>query len=384
MNKILVLSIVLAFSTFSFMSAQENYLTGIELSIDQDHLGDLVVGDPLYDRNYTIGFRLGFYGEYANSTYLGLPFIREKVDGFLIDNLLWNMGFQYDQVSHNFTFEVNGFSPMHVNDTIPEYEMAVGNGYSLSQDRPFSSFTGFRSTRRLQVYKYIPHSAGRLDLAVNSSFTFGFMSLGLAGSLDDLFGASRPDPILWSNDNSNPNPTGQLMPGGFPVFMYAISAEAVVWRPIKKVLFQLRPEISLGSYTNVGVGLDFGKVMNVERHIDNLSYTDIHNPGLLVVSDEYIGLSLVGGVMARAVFYNAHLDRLITSKQDEYESLMNTKTLVFEGYVGVKLQLFKKLEFNFSINRRSSEISSPFSRAATWGTFGMKYLLAESGEGCYD
>ncbi|NNE26306.1 MAG: hypothetical protein HKN09_05645, partial [Saprospiraceae bacterium] len=132
MNRILILSMLFLLGYVLQLTSQENDLTGVELSLDQDHLADIIVGDPHFDRNYTIALRLGIYGEYANSTYLGLPFIREKIDGFIIDDLLWNMGFQFDEVSHNFTFEVNGFTPMHINDTIPEYETAVGNGYSLS------------------------------------------------------------------------------------------------------------------------------------------------------------------------------------------------------------------------------------------------------------
>jgi len=147
----------------------------------------------------------------------------------------------------------------------------------------------------------------------------------------------------------------------------------------------VRPEINLGYYTNVAIGFDFGKVMNVERHIDNLSYTDNNNPGLVVVNNESFGISIAAGGTARFVLYNEHINGLYKwSKGDNYISFGDTKKIVLEGYVGVKIQFAKKIELNFSINQRSSEFSNSLRSQPMWGTFGMKYLLGEEGEGCYD
>ncbi|NNK90205.1 MAG: hypothetical protein HKO89_06310, partial [Saprospiraceae bacterium] len=186
------------FLLFLFLNtySQEYDLSGFELSLDQDHFADLLNEDPLTDRNYTISMRLGFYGALANHTYLGLPWVRQKIDQYTIDNLLYELGFREERESHNFVFTVNGFSPIHISHLTEDFTEAQANGYDFANDRPFSSFTGFRSTRRLEGNKLFVHSAKRLDLAINSSFTFGFSSLGLAKDIENLLGASRPDGVL--------------------------------------------------------------------------------------------------------------------------------------------------------------------------------------------
>jgi len=55
-----------------------------------------------------------------------------------------------------------------------------------------------------------------------------------------------------------------------------------------------------------------------------------------------------------------------------------------EAYAGSKMQFFKKVELNFSVNTRSAEFTGAQSRSNLWGTLGLRYLLAEEGEGCYD
>ncbi|MBT8231456.1 MAG: DUF2219 family protein [Saprospiraceae bacterium] len=377
--------LILSFVIISLSGkTQENDLAGFELSIDQDYFADFIRDTVTPDRNYTISLRLGFYGALANHDYLGLPWIRKKIDGFLLDNFIYNSGFREENKSHNFVFIANGFSPSHISDEIPEYLTAVEDGYVLAGDRPFSSFTGFRSTRRIQGNKLFVHSARQLDMAIVSSFTFGFGSLGLAQSLDNLFGSKRPSANLWDYDANKPYPTGQSMPSFFPLFMYSLSGEAVVWRPMKKVLLQVRPELNLGYYTNIGIGLDFGKVMNVERHIDNLSYTDTNNPGLISVNDEPIGFSIVGGGNVRAVLYNAHVNGMFGLGKGHNFPISNTKKIILEAYAGFKLQFFQKVELNFSVNYRSSEFDSVVLRNPLWGTLGLKYLLDPPGEGCYD
>jgi len=385
--KIISLVVLVFFSSClatASLTGQEKDLSGIELSIDQDYLVDMFRNGPVHDRNFAIGLRIGFYGTYADHIYLGLPFVRQKIDGFLIDRLLYSSGFREENTSHNFVFTVNGFSPSHISNEIVEFQQALDDGYRLGYDRPFSSFTGFRSTRRVQGNKLFVHTTRQLDLAINTSFTFGLASLGLAHGVEDSFGRNRPDGNLWNNDETMPYPTGQLMPKAFPILMYSVSIEAVVWKPIKKILLQVRPEVNLGYYTNIGVGIDFGKVMNVERHIDNLSYTDTNNPSLLVVNDDNLGFSLVGGITARAVLYNGHLNGLYNGNDGHFYSLGETKTLMAEAYIGTKIQLFKKIELSFCVNGRTSEFSAPNNGTTWWGTFGMKYLMAPEGEGCYN
>lgn len=364
--------------------AQEYDLSGFELSIDQDYFADFLRDSTELSDNHVISLRLGFYGALANHPYLGVTYVRDLVDGFILDRILYNSGYRETRRSHSFHFTVNGFTPGHISNEIPEFQQALDEGYLLSEDRPFASFTGFRATRRLEGNKLFVHSAKQLDMSINTSFTFGFASFGLAKSVENLFGAKRPDGNLWSKNDTLSYPTGQVNFFPMPLFMYSVSAEAVVWRPIKKVIFQLRPELNLGYYTNIGIGFDIGKVMNVESTIDNLGYTDLHNPGVLVVNNEHLSIAFSAGATARAVLYNAHLTGWFGWRDDYYIEFSDVKKFIWEAYAGIKMQFFKKVELNFSINQRSSEFSGAESRSNLWGTFGLKYLLAEEGEGCYD
>ncbi len=372
--------------SISLLNGQEKDISGFEFSMDQDYLVDFVRNDSVYlEDNYAVSLRIGLYGEYANHPYLGLPWVREKADAFLIDKLILRSGFSENSRSHNFVFVVNGFSPQHISDEIPEFGEAIDNGYMLADDRPFSSFTGFRSTRRIEGFKRFVHSAIELDLAISTSFTFGFGGLGLAKGVENLFGSSRPDGNLWSRDENKLYPTGQLNPAPLPMMMYSISAEAVIFRPMDKIVFQLRPELNLGYYTNLGIGLDIGKVMNVERHVDNLSYTDTNNPGLIAVNNEFLSLAISAGLMARVIGYNQHLQGFFNkNRADDYTSTMRINRFLLEAYVGVKLQFFKKIEINFSVNRRTPEFNTDSNAQLSWGTLGVKYLIAPEGEGCYN
>ena len=329
--------IILFFTTIVTNSfSQQLDFSGVEISIDQDRFADFLRDTILEDRNHTIGLRLGFYGSYANSYYLGLPWVRENIDAFYLDNMLYNRGFNLENISHNFTFTINGFSPALINNQTPFYQSNEASGYQFSQDRPFSSFTGFRSTRRLEGNKLFAHSAFRLDMAVTTSFTFGFMSLGLAQGVENLFGGNRPEAILWDRDETVTYPTGQPMRKGMPVFMYSLSYEAVVLRPLRKIVVQVRPEVNLGSYTNLGFGLDIGKVMNVEKNVDNLGYTDTNNPSLIKVNNENIALAISAGGAVRFALYNAHLNAFYNDER-YHVPFSNTRKVVLEAYIGAKV-----------------------------------------------
>ena len=382
------LSLLLIFIGIGLIPAysQEENLTGVELAFDSDSFADGIrESDEVADRNYTTALRLGIYGAWAEKDYLGLPWVRRKIDGLLLDKLIERSGFIQDRKSHNFVLTFNGFTPSLVNDIDTSFIQATAGGYDLTNDRPFSSFTGFRSTRRLEGKKRLVHSAYTYNLAINSSFTFGFASLGIAEGLDDLFQGGRPDAILWERDENRPIPTGQVLPQPLPIFMYSLSGEAVLWQPLRKVLFQVRPELNLGYYTNIGIGIDIGKVMNVEKHVDNLGYTDTNNPSLALVNNESIGLSITGGASIRAVFYDAHLNGLYgSSSGDHFISFSEMRKFQWEGHIGVKLQLLKKIEITYSFTRRSRGFRDGITRNPIWGTLGLKYLIGEEGEGCYD
>ena len=363
---------------------QEDDLSGVELAFDQDGFADFLRDSPYDEHNYTISMRIGIYGAYANSNYLGLPWVRDKIDGFLLDKLIYKTGFSENRRSHNFVFTTTGFSPSFISDETEGFADAQATGYRFMDDRPFSSFTGFRSTRRLEGTKRFAHSAKLYNVAFNSSFIFGFASFGLPQGLDNLFGGRRADAILWDEDDSRSFPTGQLIKKGIPLFLYSVSAEASVFQPLRKVLIQVRPELNLGYYTNIGVGIDVGKVMNVEELVDNLGFTDTHNPSLIKVNDDDVSFSVVGGVTARAVFHNSHLNGFYGLSDAHHYSWAETRRFLLEGHIGLKVQFVKKVEVSFSVNRRTSEFRDNIRRSPMWGTVGVKYLIAEEGEGCYN
>ncbi len=385
----------LSFVFFSFLlctqvnAQKEPDLAGIELQFDQDYLADFLrnkednESNPFYGENYTTAMRIGIYGEYANSYYLGLPWVRERID-YVLDNILYRGDFRQQQQSHNFVFTMNGFSPAHISADTDEYDAAVNDGYRLMDDRPFSTFLGFRSTRRLVGTKRFVHSAKLFDVGFNTSFAFGLGGTGIGRGIDKIFGINRPDGLLWKRDDTAPYPTGEVIKNVLPVFLYSVSSEIAVWTPIRKVVLQVRPELNLGHYTDVAVGIDFGKVMNVEPVIDNLSYTDTNNPSLAIVNDESMGFSLVGGATARAVLYNYHLNGLYGKSKGNYYPFGDTRKIIFESYVGVKLQILQKVDITYSVNWRSSEFKSDWQKNVLWGTLGIKYLMAPAGVGCYD
>ena len=388
MRNLAIIFFSLSISSLLF-GQREPDLSGIEIQIDQDYLADYLrknednVENPHYGENYTTALRIGIYGEYANSYYLGLPWVREKAD-IPLDNFLYKGDFREKQQSHNFVFTMNGFSPSHISADTDAYNGAVFDGYSLNQDRPFSTYLGFRSSRRLVGTKRFVHSARLFDMGFNTSFAFGLGGTGVGRGIDKILGINRPDGVLWKRDESASYPTGEVIKNVLPVFLYSVSSEVALWSPIRKVVFQIRPELNLGYYTDVAFGIDFGKVMNVEPVIDNLSYTDTNNPSLAIVNDDSMGFSLVGGATARAVLYNYHLNGLYGKSKGHYYSFANTRKLVFESYVGVKVQIMQTIDITYSVNWRSSEIKSDWKKNVLWGTIGIKYLMGPAGVGCYD
>lgn len=374
----------------SLHSQRQVDFAGIEISMDQDYFADWIRPNveevsrmPYFDKNYTAALRLGIFGEYANSYYLGLPWVRERLD-YLIDRRLYRRGFNEQVESHSFVFVSNGFSPTHISDEIDGFDEAVANGYNLAHDRPFSSFTGFRSSRRLEGSKRIIHSAKVYHMGINSSFSVGLGGTGLTRGIDNLLGFRRPNGNLWRRDEDKPYPTGQVIKNILPLVQYSLSSELALWTPFRRVVFQIRPELNLGHYTDLAFGIDFGKVMNVEGVIDHLAYTDVNNPSNASINDEDIGFSFVGGITGRAVLYNYHLNGVYGLSQGNYYGFRDTRNFIYEGYIGMKLQLFQKVDIIYSVNTRSPEFKSAFQQRNTWGTLTLKVLLGPAGVGCYD
>jgi len=378
----LLLNFVFLF-LFSLSShSQERDFSGAEIALDQDHYADFLRSGVNTFRNYSIGFRVTLFGYEMDNDKLGLPYVRRQVDEFLVKPYLRSISFRPDKEYHDFSFIANGFMPLHINDEEELYDIWVNMGYSLATDRPFSSFTGFRSTKRFEGNKIFAKSARKMDFAVISTFSFGVAGLGIASALQDFFhgnsyfGTERPVPNLWQKDDTKPHPTGQVLGPGFPLFMYTVSAEAVVWKPIKTFQFQLRPDFNLGYYTNFGLGFDVGKVMKGEKFIDNLGYTDTNNASILSVGSGYFAYSLVAGGTARFVLYNAHINGLYGLSRGHYIPFADTQHLVLEGYIGAKVQIMNYVELMASVTTRTPEIKSTNEQQLHhWATMSMKVLL---------
>ena len=365
--------------------AQERDFAGAELTLDQDHYADFLrEGGVNFSRNYTIGMRLSLFGYEMDNDKFGLPYVRKQIENFVARPILKDIGFREDMLRHDFAFIVNGFTPRHLTTDDELYDLAVSEGYSLRADRPFSSFVGFRSSRRYEGSKLVATSAKKIDYALNSSFTFGFAGLGLAGAMQqffhgvDYFGTGRPKPTLWKRDSALPYPTGQALPAMFPLFMYSLSVESVIWKPIKTFQLQLRPDVNLGLYTNLGLGFDLGKVMKGERFIDNLGYTDTNNFSILSVADGYFAYSFVMGGSARLVLYNAHINGLFGLGDRHHIPFGDTRKIVLEGYVGGKIQIMRYVELMASVSTRTPEIKSTNQQQLHhWATLSLKVLLNE-------
>lgn len=364
------------------MQAQERDFSGAELALDQDHYADFFSSGAKTSRNYSIGFRVTMFGYETDNDRLGLPYIRRQLDEFLVKPYLRSISFRHETELHDISFIANGFTPQHISDETELFSLVNGSSYSLDADRPFSSFTGFRSTKRFEGNKLFSTSAKKVDFAVISTFSFGFAGFGIANALqnffhgNDAFGTERPQPTLWKKDDAKAYPTGQVFSWGFPLMLYTLSAEAVVWKPIKTFQFQLRPEFNLGYYTNFGFGFDLGKVMRGEKFIDNLGYTDTNNASILSVARGYFAYSLVAGGTARFVLYNAHLNGLYSLSRGHYIDFENTRHLVLEGYAGAKIQIMNIAEFMISVTTRTPEIKSTNEQELHyWATMSAKFIL---------
>jgi len=382
-------SLIFLFTLFLFTTtaeSQERDISGFELALDQDHYADMLVPSVRKQgRNYTIGGRITVFGYDTDSDKLGLPFIRKRIEEFVVTPILKDIRFRQEELRHDISFIANGFTPTHIADDTGAYAVdRRDEGYSLAADRPFSSFTGFRSTRRYEGNKLIATTGRKIDYALNSSFTFGVAGLGLTEFVQKLLhgidnlGTSRPEPNLWKTDDTKSIPTGQALPPGFPLFMYSLSVESVVWKYRKILQLQLRPDVNIGYYTNVGFGFDFGKVMKGEKFIDNLGYTDTNNFSILSAADTYFAFSLVAGGSARVVLYNAHINGLYGLGDRHYIPFDDTRKIVLEGYVGGKVQVLRLVELMGSLSTRTPEIKSTNKqRNHFWATLSLKVLFNE-------
>ena len=369
----------------SLVQSQERDISGFELALDQDHYADFLSPNVTkQSRNYTIGGRITVFGYNTNNDKLGLPFVRKKIENFVVVPILKDLKFRQEQLRHDISFIANGFTPRHISDDTAVFRTETAEGYSIAADRPFSSFTGFRSTRRYEGNKLVATTGRKIDYALNSSFTFGLAGLGLTELVQtffhsvDNFGTFRPVPNLWETDSSRPIPTGQALPAGFPLFMYSLSVESVVLKYKKIFQVQLRPDVNIGYYTNVGFGFDLGKVMKGEKFIDNLGYTDTNNFSILSVADGYFAFSLVAGGSARVVLYNAHINGLFGLGDRHFIPFDDTRRIVLEGYVGGKVQFIRYVELMASLSTRTPEIQSTNEqRNHFWATLSLKVLFNE-------
>ena len=371
----------------TMLGAQERDIAGFEITLDQDHLADFLLESTnleLLSRNYTIGMRISVFGYDTDNDILGLPYVRKKIESFAVDPILDDLGLNVEQLRHDLAFITNGFTPQHISDENVAFQLATDAGYDLSADRPFSSFFGFRSSRRYEGTKIGATTGRKTDYALNSSFTFGIAGVGVPELMQrffngvDNFGATRPVPTLWDRDTSKSIPTGQALPFGFPLPMYSLSVESVIWKPIKTFQLQLRPDVNVGYYTNLGLGFDLGKVMIGERFIDNLGYTDTNNFSVLTIAKGHFAYSLVAGGSARLVLYNAHINGLFGLGDRHYIPFADTRKIVLEGYAGGKVQIYNYVEFTASISTRTPEIKSTNDQQLHyWATMTMKVILNE-------
>ena len=378
---ILSQGVVFIFIAVSAIAQDEQPVTGFMVSQDMDHYADFARTGLMANRNYNYALGITLFGEEMNSSYLGLPYVRAAIDNFIITPFLEETGFRLDKKKHAFSFLVTGYTASFISDITDSYLFERTQGYTFANDRPFSSFTGFRSSRRLEGNKLYSKSARQVYIAVNSSFSFGIAGSGLVDKIQrfyysrDAFGTSRPEPTLWKRDQSKDYPTGEVMPAGIPLPLYSLSSDIVLARFLRLFQFQFRPEINLGYYTNLGIGFDFGKRMQGDKFLDVIGYTDASRVPVMSVAKKNVALTFLVGGTARLVLYNAHLSGVQDWSDRNFLAFGDIRKVVMEGYLGGKLQLLRRLEFMAAVNVRTAEFNNPQHPYHFWATATMKVIL---------
>ncbi|MBC7776331.1 MAG: lipid A deacylase LpxR family protein [Phycisphaerae bacterium] len=327
--------------------------TGFYFYTDQDFFVDKYNED----RNYTMGVNLGIFGPVADQNFLGMPWLRKKVDKFSgVD--------QHHCANNQFNFPgfsvfVSGFTPLNLDTLNP-----------IIGDRPYASLVCLSSS-------YV--SANRLmGWAVLSELNVGMLGLQLAPDFqikvheEHWLGSTRPTPRGWHNQISN---------GGEPTLMYRIGYRKRLLEQFWKVekwpnakRFQLigTAETMLGYYTNASVGVEAKLGFFSNNFWEMASGTSLggnqQGQGQPKIKSPFVEAYLYAAFRQRVVGYNALLQGQF--RRTAYRmGASDIERLVGEYDLGIGARIWKINIQLGVISGRSPEYRGDYARPHIWGSF---------------
>jgi len=376
---------VFLISSLFLLSQEEQYFSGLSGSIDLDHLADFMIDGPYGDKNYQFAMRGTIHGNVGGLDVLFVPKIRQWIDNRMIFPFLDELLYRPDISRHQISLILEGFTPAYISDETELYPFAVSEGYSLTDDRPFSSFFGLKFSKDYHGHRIQAKSARKMDIKINTSLAIGFAGTGLINELQaalhrsDSFGASRPEPNLWKRDSSKDIPTGEVLPSGFPLVMYSVEAQANLFRPVSFLQVDGLGRVDAGYQTGLAAGLEIGKTKKGMRTLSSERYSNTVSPVPFLRSKELVAFNFVAGAQAEFVLYNSHLNGLFSILDRHHIGFHETKRFVFEGYASANVQLLRSVEVHVGLNARTAEFKNASRDIYYWMTLGAKLLMPRFG-----
>lgn len=370
----------------AFLGAQEEqYFSGISGSLDLDHLADYTIEGPFGDKNYQFAMQGTIHGRVADEDLLFVPRLRDLIDRWAVFPYLDKLLYRPDASQHQLSLILEGFTPAFVSDETPLYPFAVADGYRLADDRPFSSFFGLKFSKDYHGHRIQAKSARRMDVKISTSLSIGVAGSGLVNAFqkvlheNDAFGTSRPVPNLWKRDETKDISSGEVLPSGFPLLMYSVSAQAVLFKPVSFLQVDGLGRVDLGYQTGLAMGLEIGKTKKGVKTLSSERYSNTVTPALLHRSKEYFAFNFVVGGQARFILYDAHLNGLYNISDRHHISFYDTKKFVFEAYASANVQVLRSVEVYVGINGRTAGFKNARRNQFYWMSIGAKLLMPRFG-----
>lgn len=357
--KVIILSITACFGMgiLSTLQAQdeERYIKdqSISLILDQDAFA------PAYneDRNYTMGFSLGYTGKIADKNYLVFPWMRKGMD--------WLFGLK-GQLAHGEEYMpgmalfISGFTPEDISQS-----------GIVDDDRPYGSLLSISSS----MASLLNGSEDEISQsALSTRLNIGVLGTGLANSVQSYIhkegwlGSTRPIPEGWHN---------QVSDGGEPTFLYQIQYTKpgfISYKmdhdgyPTKRKMFELiyQVESNIGYYTNLAGGVVFriGNYSTPFWYMNSAGMSSANQAPSLIADQFEFFFSL--GIRGRAVVYNGLL-------QGQFRNSVYTLSahqinpLILESELNIVLRYKKLSLIYYPFQLRTAEFALPTSRTHIWG-----------------
>lgn len=299
------------------------------------------------DQDYTGGFAVTFSGLRATKYFFSLQKILNLLDRV--------SGFQkiirpYDDFRlHSLEFGLTSFTPDD-----------IGTSHPLPNDHPYASLIFLANNHQTVI-------PGK-KLTLQSTVTLGLLGSHLADAFQTGIhkALGQQVPNGWSHQISN---------GGEPTLKYSLSLQkTLLSNDDSKFLgydVKAMAETNLGYTTGAGVGIStrFGRI-HTPWWSFNTHEAEYINMGSPIMSFSRGGKSheffIWAGGSIRFRLYNVILQGQFR-KSDVTFSKSQLNALIYEGWMGITIQLIEQMRFSFVIRKRSNEINLPGARSPIWG-----------------